>query len=210
MSTKSIKSKNDFSTEEKIKNAARIVFHKKGFAATRTRDISEESGINLALLNYYFRSKENLFNIIMLESLQGFFQSMSSAFNDETSSLENKIEILVNNYIDLLIENPDIPIFILSELRTNPKELISKIDIKKVLLKSYFFKQFQSYVKAGKITPIHPMHIMMNLAGMIVFPFIMSPGLKEIGGIKQDEFYKLMLQRKAMIPKWIQAIIKVK
>ncbi|MEI6507358.1 MAG: TetR family transcriptional regulator [Bacteroidota bacterium] len=210
MSTKSIKSKNDFSTEEKIKNAARIVFHKKGFAATRTRDISEESGINLALLNYYFRSKENLFNIIMLESLQGFFQSMSSAFNDETSSLENKIEILVNNYIDLLIENPDIPIFILSELRTNPKELISKIDIKKVLLKSYFFKQFQSYVKAGKITPIHPMHIMMNLAGMIVFPFIMSPGLKEIGGIKQDEFNKLMLQRKAMIPKWIQAIIKVK
>jgi AcrR family transcriptional regulator len=53
----------DTTTEAKIKNAARVVFHKKGFAATRTRDIAEEAGINLALLNYYFRSKEKLFEI---------------------------------------------------------------------------------------------------------------------------------------------------
>ena len=43
----------DTTTEEKIKAAARVVFHKKGYAATRTRDIAEEAGINLALLNYY-------------------------------------------------------------------------------------------------------------------------------------------------------------
>ena len=47
------------STEEKIMNAARAVFQRKGFAGTRTRDIAEEAGINLALLNYYFRSKQN-------------------------------------------------------------------------------------------------------------------------------------------------------
>ena len=55
------------STEEKIKEAARRVFTKKGYAATRTRDIAEESGYNLALINYYFRSKEKLFDIVMLE-----------------------------------------------------------------------------------------------------------------------------------------------
>jgi AcrR family transcriptional regulator len=48
-------------TEEQIKEAARRVFTRKGYAATRTRDIAEESGHNLALLNYYFRSKEKLF-----------------------------------------------------------------------------------------------------------------------------------------------------
>ncbi len=58
------------STEEKIKEAARRVFTQKGYAATRTRDIAEESGLNLALINYYFRSKEKLFDIIMLEHLQ--------------------------------------------------------------------------------------------------------------------------------------------
>ena len=55
----------DPTTEEKIKEAARKLFTQKGFAATRTRDIAEEAGINLALLNYYFRSKQKLFDLIM-------------------------------------------------------------------------------------------------------------------------------------------------
>jgi AcrR family transcriptional regulator len=48
-------------TEERIKQAAVKVFQAKGYGAARTRDIAEEAGINLALLNYYFRSKERLF-----------------------------------------------------------------------------------------------------------------------------------------------------
>jgi len=67
----------DLSTETKIKEAARVVFYKKGFSATRTRDIAEEAGINLALLNYYFRSKEKLFEIIMFETFSAFVQSMA-------------------------------------------------------------------------------------------------------------------------------------
>src|SRR6202007_2839144 len=90
----------DPSTEEKIKDAARVIFHRKGYAATRTRDIAEEAGINLALLNYYFRSKEKLFDIIMLESLYEFRQFMQTAFNDEKTSLESKIETMVGKYID--------------------------------------------------------------------------------------------------------------
>lgn len=70
----------DTSTEEKIKEAARTVFHKKGFAATRTRDIAEEAGINLALLNYYFRSKQRLFELIMVET--------TAAFSDDGPCIE--------------------------------------------------------------------------------------------------------------------------
>ena len=76
----------DSSTEEKIKIAARHVFHIKGYAGTRTRDIAEEAGINLALLNYYFRSKEKLFEIVMMETLRDFLQSLTSVFNDMESS----------------------------------------------------------------------------------------------------------------------------
>ena len=130
MKSSKVKPAVDPSTEEKIKNAARIIFHSKGYAATRTRDIADEAGINLALLNYYFRSKEKLFDMIMLESLQGFRQSLAGVFNNEKTSLENKIETLVSNYIDLLIDQPDIPLFVLSELRTHPQKLVSimKVD----------------------------------------------------------------------------------
>lgn len=59
MAKKQIERNLDINTEAKILEAARTIFHKKGYAATRTRDIAEEAGINLALLNYYFRSKES-------------------------------------------------------------------------------------------------------------------------------------------------------
>ena len=82
----------DTSTEERIKQAARKVFHQKGYAATRTRDIAEEANINHAMLNYYFRSKEKLFEIVMMETMTQFFKGVGSILNDENTSLEEKIE----------------------------------------------------------------------------------------------------------------------
>ena len=70
----------DSTTEAKIKAAAEKVFMEKGFSATRTRDIAEEAGMNLSLLNYYFRSKENLYNIIMMEKLKVFFDIIENIF----------------------------------------------------------------------------------------------------------------------------------
>ncbi|HKC67881.1 MAG TPA: TetR/AcrR family transcriptional regulator [Bacteroidia bacterium] len=208
--TKKIIEAVDPSTEEKIKNAAKIIFHKKGYAATRTRDIAEEAGINLALLNYYFRSKEKLFDIIIAESLYDFRQYITTALNDEKTSLENKIEFLVSNYIDLLIHQPDIPLFILSEIRNNPQALISKMNPKEIISKSFFVKQFQQAVKEGKIAPIPPLHFIMNLIGMIVFPFVGRPILSHVGELKNNDFNKLMEQRKILIPKWLKAISQVK
>src|SRR5690606_3884077 len=118
--------------------AARIVFHKKGYAATRTRDIAEEAGINLALLNYYFRSKEKLFNIIMTETLSGFVQTMTSILNDENTSLEKKVENIAARYIDLILIEPEIPGFIVSEIRNNPSSLLEKLPVKQLVHNSVF------------------------------------------------------------------------
>ena len=200
----------DPSTEEKIKMAARFVFHKKGYAATRTRDIAEEAGINLALLNYYFRSKEKLFDIIMLESLHAFRENMVDILNNKETSLESKVEAFAGNYIDLLINQPNIPLFILSEIRRSPQALITKMNPKETLSKSFFVKQFHQAVKDGKVADVHPVHFIMNLIGMIVFPFVGSPLLKQVGGLNDEGFNKLMMERKILVPKWIKAISKVK
>src|SRR3954470_1649970 len=100
MNRRSIQSKEDgkgaHSAEEKIKAAARVVFHQKGFAATRTRDIAQEAGINLALLNYYFRSKQKLFDLIMAETVSAFMQNMVLVLNDEKTTLAHKIQELSN------------------------------------------------------------------------------------------------------------------
>lgn len=198
----------DSNTEEKIKNAAKAVFHKKGYSATRTRDIAEEANINLALLNYYFRSKENLFKVVMLETMQTFFNSLTDVFNNIETSFERKIEMLAERYIDMLVVNPDIPVFILNELRNQPEELLTRIGIKDVLMNSEFLRQFQESISEKKIKQINLMHFIMNLMGMIVFPFIAKPMLKGLGDMREDNFNTLMMERKSLIPKWIIGALK--
>lgn len=210
MAVKKTKLETDPSTEEKIKNAARTVFHKKGFAATRTRDIAEEADINLALLNYYFRSKEKLFDIIMFESMQQFFKSISEVVNNEKTTLENKIEAIASSYIDLLTANPNIPLFLMSELKMQPDEFVAKMGMKEIIMKSSFLKQFQEGVQNGTIIPIHPLHFMMNLLSMTIFPFVASPIIKGMGDLSQKQFDELMEQRKLLIPKWIKVTLTTK
>jgi AcrR family transcriptional regulator len=200
----------DKSTEDKIKAAARKVFHEKGFAATRTRDIADAAGINHALLNYYFRSKEKLFEIIMLETMIQFFGSLSMAFNNPNTTLEEKIEHLASNYIDLLTTHPDIPLFIMSEMKSGAADLITKVGSKDIVLKSAFMKQFQQAVKEDKIMKIHPMHFLMNLMGLTVFPFVASPMIMGIADLTEKDFLNLMQERKKLIPVWVKTMLQPK
>ncbi|NQX41406.1 DNA-binding transcriptional regulator, AcrR family [Pedobacter steynii] len=194
----------DSSTEEKIKEAAAKVFTQKGFAATRTRDIAEEAGINLALLNYYFRSKEKLFDLVMMESLQKFLLGVRDILNDVNSSLTEKISQLASHYIDLLKVNTDLPLFILSEIRANPARLEANMGAKEILLQSNFYKQLEATTKKK----VDPVHFLMNIFGLTVFPFVASPLLRIIGEKSKAEFDALMDERKKMIPIWIDAMLK--
>jgi len=198
------------STEEKIKEAARRVFTRKGYAATRTRDIAEESGYNLALINYYFRSKEKLFDIIMLDNLHLFIHSVMAIVNDPATTLQEKIEILISHYIDMLIKNPDIPIFVLSEINANPAKLASKLGFSKVQHGNiYLVKQWNELAATKNAPKINPLHIIMNVLSMTIFPFVASPLLRNRTGISIEEFNKLMEERKKLIPVWINTLMKV-
>jgi AcrR family transcriptional regulator len=196
------------STEEKIKEAARRVFTKKGYAGTRTRDIAEESGFNLALINYYFRSKEKLFDIVMVEHLQTFIHSVMGIVNDSKTTLQQKMEILISHYIDLLIKNPDIPIFVLGEINANPAKLIATLGFNKVTHENlYVVKQWKELAATKKMPDFNPIHIMINILSLTIFPFIASPLLRNRTGMSMDEFNQLMEERKKLIPVWVKAVM---
>ena len=200
----------DSTTEEKIKNAARIVFYKKGYAATRTRDIAEEAGLNLALLNYYFRSKEKLFEIIIIETLQNFIRGVLVILNDNKTTLEKKTEQIASRYIDFLSNEPHMPLFLMSEIRNNPTEIFKRLPAFQLISSSVLIKQYQHAVKKGKIAEPNPLHFMLNLFGLITFPFIASPVIKRLGSLQDNQFNQLMVERKKLIPVWIKAIMKAK
>lgn len=194
------KKSKDISTEEKIKEAARVVFTRKGFAATRTRDIAEEAGLNLALLNYYFRSKEKLFHIIMEEKFEQFFGMIVRILNEQESSLEDKVQAVANDYIDMLMANPDLPIFVLNEIKNNPTLFSSRISGK--LLTSRFYEQLRS------VRPdINVFHFILNLLSMIIFPILAQPVITQIDAFSKGEFTRFIEERKKMIPLWFNTIL---
>ena len=206
MSKKMEISEKDPTTEEKIKEAARKVFQKKGYAGTRTRDIADEAGVNLALLNYYFRSKEKLFDLIMGETMQLFFQSMKGLINNEDTTLDEKLQDLTNRYIDLLSTQPELPIFILNEIQMNPKGLSERMGLQQVVIGSFILKQFRNDLNIEDIPDSALLQLIINIIGMMVFPFIGKPLLKEIFNLSDEQFQAMMNDRKKMIPIWVQAM----
>lgn len=200
-----IKKDEQSSTEEKIRQAAKKVFLQKGYAGTRTRDIAEEAGINLALLNYYFRSKQKLFEVVMLEKIQKLLLSLLPSIHDETSTIEEKIDLIVSGYIDVLTENPDLPIFVLSELQKGSFESFPAVPIIQQVKKSSLFRQLNE-----KRPDLNPIHLIVTLLGMTIFPFVARPIIM-LSGMTDDESYmQLMQERKILVSNWMKNILNEK
>ena len=201
--------KKEASTEERIKEAARKLFTQKGFAGTRTRDIAEEAGINLALLNYYFRSKQKLFDLVMMENFRQFLAGITVNFRDETLTMEQRVERIVTAYIDFLTEFPDLPLFILNEIRGNPSKIAAKINDEVGPTRSKFFAQLMAAKKEGKVD-LEPFHFISNLVGLTVFPFVGRPLLQRVTGVNDQQFEQYMQERKKLIPMWVKMMLAPK
>lgn len=195
----------DLSTEEKIKAAARKVFSEKGYAGTRTRDIAEEAGINLALVNYYFRSKEKLFELVMHEKIYQLFGTIVPIMSNPSITFDSKIEIITDSYIEMLIENPDLPIMVFNEIKNNPQGFGLQLQTGPLKQDSSFYKQLRE-----RNDSIDPLQLTLSIIGMLVFPFIARPIFTSISGVNNDQYTKMMRQRKEYIPQWVNAILEVK
>jgi AcrR family transcriptional regulator len=193
----------DISAEEKIKQAARKLFTMKGYAATKTRDIAQEAGINLALVNYYFRSKEKLFHLIRTESLQKIGEEIVRIISDADTTLEEKIKKLVACYTETLMNEPDIPLFVLNEIRNNPEQLVDKIGIRDKVMNSALMHQLMQRITEGKIRPIHPVHFIINTISLTVFPFVAGPMLKLVANLDDTAFTAIVNERKELVPEWL-------
>ncbi len=200
--------KKDQSTEEKILEAAKKVFRQKGMFGARMQEIADEAGINKALLHYYFRSKEKLFEKVLYESVGHVLPMLSRILNDEAPLFE-KIKHFVEEYISIISQREYMPAFVIQELNMNPEKLLAFINSLEVRPNpQVFFKQVQDEVKAGKIRPIRPEHLLGNMLALCVFPFLIQPML--VKGLHFDKKYfdLLIAERKKEVAQFIINAIK--
>ncbi len=202
--------KKDLSTEEKIKEAARKIFQQKGYAGARTRDIAEEAGINLALLNYYYRSKEKLFELVMHESLFELFSAIKFMFNEPSSNLSEKIDSTVNTYFDILLKNPNLPLFILGEIQANPDQLKEKIGLSDTFVfDTVLYKQLQDQLKAAGMMHLNPAHLVINMLSMTIFPFVAKPLLIKLTHLDEEAFKQFVEERRKLVPYWLKLMLQL-
>jgi TetR/AcrR family transcriptional regulator len=195
--------KKDTTTEQKILAAAKKVFMTRGMAGARMQDIADEAGINKALLHYYFRDKDKLFELVFMEEAQKFFPKINRIFeSDET--LEKKLSDFVEEYVNEIRDNPFLPWFVLNEINRDPDAFLSRVMTKENRPKPFkFLAQIEAEVGKGKIRRTDPRHLLLNLLSMTIFPFIARPMLTRNLGMSDKEFDKVMEERKKQIPQFI-------
>lgn len=195
-------------TEQIILLAAKEVFFKKGYDGARMQEIADEAGINKALLHYYFRSKDKLFEAIFNDAFQKFLPRVVEKMLSN-ASFEEKIEAFVENYITVIMEVPQIPIFILNEINRNPDRIVGVL--KKIGLQpEIIFQGIRKDIELGKIRNIDPRHLIINTIGLCVFPFAGKPLLQNIFfNNDAGEYHKFLIERKKEVAQFIINSIKL-
>jgi len=187
-------------TESLILKTARKHFVQNGFVATRMQDIADEAGINKALLHYYFRSKNKLYQQIVEHILDEVMPKLAKALEYEGTFWE-RLEKIIQTYVAMLLEQPDIPFFIMTELSQQRATFVDHL--KK---RAHFFPAMQSFIgqmteemQQGKIRSVPPLHLFLNILGMTVFPFVAKPVFCTLFDYSDEAFEQLMQEREQVI-----------
>lgn len=201
-------------TEDIIFESAKEVFLEKGFDAAKMQDIANHAGINKALLHYYYRSKEKLFDIVFSQIVNQFFKRMAEVW-DTDDSIENKISKFIDTYVDFLLKNPFVPRFIINTIAHAPKDAGEQLNKKTDGLFNKFSSKIDKIqadidreVELGVLKPYKAKDMMINIISLMIFPFVAEPMIKLIFNLPSEEYKQYLIERKSLIKNMIYLSIK--
>lgn len=199
---------NTENNEQKILIAAKNIFQQKGMAGARMQEIADKAGINKALLHYYYRSKQLLFEAVFKQAFKIIAPKLGAVLNADLPLFE-KIQNFTQNYISFVIEHPYLPSFIINELNQNPEFALQLIQNKDFPDISVFKNQIEQAVKMGEIKPISAEQLFINIMALTVFPFVGAPLLKGFTKLNEKDYSLLIEQRKIAVAEFIINAIKI-
>lgn len=192
--------------EENILRAAKKVFTERGYNGTRLQEVADLAGINKAMLHYYYRSKEKLFRVVLSEAVRDVAPLIVGSLNSDRDVL-GKLDDLVNNYTAFLLENPHLPLFIMHELSQNQGKFVTDFALstgaQPVL--SQFFEQVRVESEAGTIRDIKPVHLLLHVMSLTVFPFIVKPMVTEVAKLPDEAFSQILEERAREVTRFLRA-----
>lgn len=185
--------------EHRIIEAAKTVFMEKGLEATKMQDIADEAGISRTSLNYYYRSKDKLFDMVVEHLITIFAPKLIKSLR-RGATFENKIDHLIDEYTELIIENPKYPYFLITEITRNPIQFVEIIKNKIAEVDGFNTLQKELLSTAPeKITEgLDLPQLMLSILSLIITPSLAWPVFNQFAS-KPIEFEDYMRNRKAQI-----------
>jgi AcrR family transcriptional regulator len=202
--------KKDHDTERMILDAAERLFLEKGFAMTSTIEIAKEANCNQALVHYYFRSKENLFQSIFEKKIKILVSNFEENSQKELT-FEERVTQTIESHFEMVRANPRLPFLIFNELITNPSRLNSLkekiIELPKAVL-ILLQNELRKEVEVGRVHPMEITDLILSIISLNVMLFLTSPIWKTITGMSDEDFEALVEHRKKEHVRIILASLK--
>ena len=203
--------KQDRNTEQDIMEAARKVFQEKGYKEATMRDIASEANINMAMVHYYFRSKENLFFMILDDAFRLLVEKIVAVLINDELDIFEKIRTIVREYITFFTEKPYLPQFLMGEVIRNP-EWIGKRMVKNMSFLTVFrtfSDQLEKEYEKGTIRQISALSLLLNIISLCVFPAIIKPMVYQVTDCDSSVFDLVIEDRKTEVADFIIKAIKI-
>lgn len=197
--------KNDPGMEEKILAAAEKLFTQQGYVQTSTTQIAQLAGCNQALVHYYCRTKENLFQAVMGGKIKRIFTEFISLETGE-GSFEEKLTRMIEVHYEVIRENPDMVLFLINEFRRDPQmfeNLFAEIGDKPAKMLTLFQKDLESEIGAGRVRPITIRELVLNIVSLNAFSFLISPVYAKVWGMDDSMKTNMLDDRKKEIVKTV-------
>lgn len=190
-------------TETVILDAARKVFVELGPAKARMQDVAEEADITQSLLHYYFRRRDDLFEIVFNEELKRFLGQQSRLLKSE-KPLMPKLKELAHEVISYHEDNPHLAAFVAFETHYNPERAEDIQEIYGQLDLSTLQEQLDEAARAGEIHPYDAHQVLVNIMSLTLMPFVAMPIIQHGLGMDDETFQEFIDARKKEVPKFIE------
>lgn len=191
----------DQHTEDRILEAAQRVFTRSGLSGARTQDIADEAGVNRALINYYFRSRDNLAQAVFLRAAGSLLPALMKTLAGD-ASIEMKIRKVIDLEYAMLNKNPYLPLYVLAELQYHPDKLRKLLheklpinELRKAALQT-LQGQLDEAAAEGRLRPTRAEDLLITLVSLIIFPFAASGMIDIMMGIAPEDQHAMRNRRR--------------
>ena len=197
--------------KQQILDAAEYEFLTNGYEATKTTQIAKRAGVTHAMLHYYYQSKENLFNKIFEDKIETLKAPIVALAQNKDIDLRDRIREIIELHFDFLKTHPDLPHFLINEMRSNPQ--LIKILREKVgdTLRGTFATiqtEIDEYVTKGIMKPISAFDLFLDIVSLNVFTFISLPIFRHIVYDEEKEQQLIENRKKEIIQTINHRILK--